>query len=197
MTRRRDVARRRGRGPARARRLLRAGLHARRQDLAAARREGRARQPRGEPRDDRRLGRVPRRRRASACCSTPSTSSTATRVDPGYALDCLRAAAAHAGAERVVLCDTNGGSLPSQIADGRWPPCARRTRRGARHPHARRLRLRGGQHARRGRGRRDAGAGHDQRDRRAHRQREPRHDHRRPPAEAGHRGARADARSRG
>lgn len=35
-------------------------------------------------------------------------------LDPGYALDCLRAAS-HAGAERVVLCDTNGGSLPPQI----------------------------------------------------------------------------------
>ena len=35
-------------------------------------------------------------------------------LDPGYALDCLRAAA-EAGAERVVLCDTNGGSLPAQI----------------------------------------------------------------------------------
>jgi 2-isopropylmalate synthase len=35
-------------------------------------------------------------------------------LDPGYALDCLRAAA-QSGAERVVLCDTNGGSLPPQI----------------------------------------------------------------------------------
>jgi 2-isopropylmalate synthase len=35
-------------------------------------------------------------------------------LDPGYALECLRAAA-QAGAERVVLCDTNGGSLPPQI----------------------------------------------------------------------------------
>jgi 2-isopropylmalate synthase len=35
-------------------------------------------------------------------------------LDPGYALDCLRAAV-DAGAERVVLCDTNGGSLPPQI----------------------------------------------------------------------------------
>jgi len=34
--------------------------------------------------------------------------------DPGYALDCARAAA-DAGAERVVLCDTNGGSLPPQV----------------------------------------------------------------------------------
>ncbi|HEY4452286.1 MAG TPA: citramalate synthase [Solirubrobacteraceae bacterium] len=35
-------------------------------------------------------------------------------LDPGYALDCLRAGA-EAGAERVVLCDTNGGSLPPQV----------------------------------------------------------------------------------
>jgi 2-isopropylmalate synthase len=35
-------------------------------------------------------------------------------LDAGYSLDCLRAAA-DAGAERVVLCDTNGGSLPPQI----------------------------------------------------------------------------------
>src|SRR5205085_11706279 len=35
-------------------------------------------------------------------------------LDAGYALDCLRAAA-EAGAERVVLCDTNGGSLPPQV----------------------------------------------------------------------------------
>jgi 2-isopropylmalate synthase len=32
-------------------------------------------------------------------------------LDPAYALDCLRVAA-EAGAERLVLCDTNGGSLP-------------------------------------------------------------------------------------
>jgi 2-isopropylmalate synthase len=34
--------------------------------------------------------------------------------DPAYALACLRAAA-EAGAERVVLCDTNGGSLPTRV----------------------------------------------------------------------------------
>ncbi len=38
------------------------------------------------------------------------------RADPAYALACVRAAAA-AGAERVVLCDTNGSSLPGQIAE--------------------------------------------------------------------------------
>src|SRR6185437_3883836 len=36
------------------------------------------------------------------------------RDDRDYALACLRAAA-EAGAERVVLCDTNGSSLPSQV----------------------------------------------------------------------------------
>ena len=35
-------------------------------------------------------------------------------IDAGYALETLRAAAA-AGAERLVLCDTNGGSLPSRL----------------------------------------------------------------------------------
>jgi 2-isopropylmalate synthase len=35
-------------------------------------------------------------------------------LDPEYALECVRAAA-HAGAERVVLCDTNGGSLPLRV----------------------------------------------------------------------------------
>ena len=37
------------------------------------------------------------------------------RAEPGYALRCLRAAV-DAGAETVVLCDTNGSSLPGQIA---------------------------------------------------------------------------------
>jgi 2-isopropylmalate synthase len=35
-------------------------------------------------------------------------------LDPAYALDCLRVAA-EAGAERLVLCDTNGGSLPPHM----------------------------------------------------------------------------------
>jgi 2-isopropylmalate synthase len=38
------------------------------------------------------------------------------RDDPEYSVACLRAAA-RAGAERVVLCDTNGSSLPDQITD--------------------------------------------------------------------------------
>jgi 2-isopropylmalate synthase len=38
------------------------------------------------------------------------------RDDPGYALECLRAAVA-SGAENVSLCDTNGSSLPNEIAE--------------------------------------------------------------------------------
>jgi 2-isopropylmalate synthase len=36
------------------------------------------------------------------------------RANPAYALDCLRAARA-AGARWVVLCDTNGGTLPAEV----------------------------------------------------------------------------------
>jgi 2-isopropylmalate synthase len=38
------------------------------------------------------------------------------RFDPGYAVEVVRAAA-EAGAEVVALCDTNGGMLPTQVAD--------------------------------------------------------------------------------
>jgi len=38
------------------------------------------------------------------------------RDDPAYALGCLRAAV-EAGAENVTLCDTNGSSLPGQVAE--------------------------------------------------------------------------------
>jgi 2-isopropylmalate synthase len=38
------------------------------------------------------------------------------RADPDYAIACLRAAH-EAGAENVTLCDTNGASLPAQIAE--------------------------------------------------------------------------------
>jgi 2-isopropylmalate synthase len=36
------------------------------------------------------------------------------KANPGYALDCLKAAA-HSGARWIVLCDTNGGTLPHEI----------------------------------------------------------------------------------
>ena len=53
--------------------------------------------------------------RAGACSSTPSTSSTGTGADPAFAMRVL-AAAEEAGAERLVLCDTNGGMLPFDVA---------------------------------------------------------------------------------
>jgi 2-isopropylmalate synthase len=46
------------------------------------------------------------------------------RADPRYALETLGAAAA-AGADRLVLCDTNGGSLPGFVAERVAEACAR------------------------------------------------------------------------
>src|SRR5690606_5985669 len=38
------------------------------------------------------------------------------KANPAYALDCVKTALA-AGARWVVLCDTNGGTMPSEIRD--------------------------------------------------------------------------------
>ena len=57
---------------------------------------------------------------ASTTCgssSTPSTSSTATGAIPTSRCRVL-AAAEEAGAEALVLCDTNGGSLPDDVGAG-------------------------------------------------------------------------------
>ena len=54
----------------------------------------------------------------------------AYRDDAAYALRCLRAAA-EAGAENVTLCDTNGATLPSRVAEATttwWPSWARACR---------------------------------------------------------------------
>ena len=48
--------------------------------------------------------------------TTPSTSSTATATTPATRSNAC-AAAVDAGAENVTLCDTNGGSLPDQVAE--------------------------------------------------------------------------------
>ena len=118
-TRRAGIARRRRSASLRA---LRRGGHARRHASSASR--GRCTSsevlrttPRREPGDDRGHRRATCARRASASSTTPSTSSTAARDDADYALATLHAAA-RGGAETIVLCDTNGGSLPWQIADG-------------------------------------------------------------------------------
>ena len=129
--------------------------------------------PRGEPGDDHRLGQLRREPRASASSTTPSTSSTPGARTRGYALECLRAAVA-AGAENVTLCDTNGSSLPPQVAEATAAVVddARRAGRG-RDPHAQRHRVRGRELARRRGGGRAACPGNDERLRRAMRQREP------------------------
>ena len=80
------------------------------------------------------------------------------RDNRDYALEVLRTAA-EAGADVVVLCDTNGGMLPAEVADV-VARRAREHRRPARHPLPQRHRLRGRQHARRGRRRRHPRAGH-------------------------------------
>ncbi len=61
-----------------------------------------------------RLGGATSRPRAARSSSTPSTSSTATRPMPRYALEVCQAAA-EAGADAIVLCDTNGGTLPHEV----------------------------------------------------------------------------------
>ncbi len=70
--------------------------------------------------------------------------------DPAYALSCVRAAA-EAGADTVTCCDTNGGTLPHQIAAAISEVVAALgpTAREGRDPLSRRRRLRGGVHARR------------------------------------------------
>ena len=88
---------------------------------------------------------------------------------------CLRAALRGAAPRTLTLCDTNGASLPHEVAEAvaRRAARARRTPRSAstRHNDAECAR---GQLARRGRRGRRARAGHDERLRRALRQREPR-----------------------
>ena len=87
--------------------------------------------PRGEPGDDRRLGRLLPRAEGKRVVYDAEHFFDGCRDDPGYALDCLRAAA-EAGAENVTLCDTNGSSLPRPGRRG-----DRRRRRRARRAASR------------------------------------------------------------
>ena len=96
------------------------------------------------------------------------------RDDPGYALECLRAAA-EAGAENVTLCDTNGASLPrpGRRGDrGRGRGARRARSRSASTPTTTPSARSPTRSPRSTRGR-AAGPGHDQRLRRALRQRQP------------------------
>jgi 2-isopropylmalate synthase len=86
-------------------------------------------------------------------------------ADPDYALACLEAAR-RGGARWIVLCDTNGGRLPHEIAS-----VVERRSAGApgqaRDPRPQRHRERGREHACRRARRRASGAGHPERPRRA------------------------------
>ena len=99
------------------------------------------------------------------------------KADRDYAVSTLRAAR-DAGARTLVLCDTNGGTLTSELlailADTRDALEADGGRAGGHlgHPHPQRRGARGRQLARRGAGGRPPRPGDDQRLRRALRQRE-------------------------
>ena len=117
------------------------------------------------------------------------------RANRDYALEVLRTAY-EAGAEVVALCDTNGGMLPDWVADVVHDVVETTGARVGIHC-PQRHRLRGRQHAGRGRRRRHPRAGPHQRVRRAHRQRRPRHRRRQPRAQAGPAGAAGRAARRG
>jgi 2-isopropylmalate synthase len=96
------------------------------------------------------------------------------KANAPYALSCLKAAHA-AGARWIVLCDTNGGTLPAEVSRITRGHRRRPARRPPRHPLPRRHRQRGGELARRrGRGR-APDSGNVERFGRTLRQREPHH----------------------
>ena len=103
------------------------------------------------------------------------------KANPAYALACAKAAY-DAGARWVVLCDTNGGTLPHEVETIVGEVVQAHSRRPCRHPCPQRHRAGGGELARRGARRRAADPGHAQRPRRALRQRQSRLHH--PDAEA-------------
>ncbi len=113
----------------------------------------------------------PPRRRAAKCCSTASISSTATRPIPKYALACAKAAYDE-GARWVVLCDTNGGTLPHEVEEIVGEVLQGHPRRPCRHPRPQRHRAGGGQFVCRRARRRAPDPGHAQRPGRALRQRQ-------------------------
>ena len=169
---------------ARARRGRRVDRVHRRQVVGLPRHRGAAHHPRRGRGHGRRLGAVPPRRRASGCSSTPSTSSTATRPTPSSPCACSRRRPP-SGAEVLVLCDTNGGSLPHEVQRivgevhayfGADQPIGIHTQNDTGCAVANSVAA--------VRRRRHAAAGHDQRLRRAHRQRQPHDVHPEPQAEA-------------
>ena len=106
------------------------------------------------------------------------------RADREYALAAFKAAA-DAGADWLVLCDTNGGSLPSFITDVVRAVRAHLPGTPHRHPQPQRRRHGRGQRAGGGGSRRHPGAGHHERLGRALRERQPDLHHPRAAAEDG------------
>ncbi len=126
------------------------------------------------------------------------------KANRAYAL-AVATAAYKAGARWVVLCDTNGGTLPNEIAGHRLRREQARAGLASRHPHPQRHRERGRQHAGGGAGRGAPDPGCAQRARRALRQRQSRLHHpdaaveervRRPLRDQRHAGAAAEAHAR-
>ena len=76
-------------------------------------------------RDDRRLGRLLQAPPAARCFYDAEHFFDGFRHNPEYALQTLRAAQ-DAGASVVILCDTNGGTLPEEIAAARRKRCGGR-----------------------------------------------------------------------
>ncbi len=106
------------------------------------------------------------------------------KANPSYALACAKAAYEE-GARWVVLCDTNGGTLPHEVEAIVARGGQAHSRRSRRHPRPQRHRAGGGEFVRRGARRRPPDPGHAQRARRALRQRQSRLDHPDAEAEAG------------
>ena len=93
------------------------------------------------------------------------------KANRDFALKCV-IAAYEAGARWVVLCDTNGGTLPARWNASSAKVAAVDSGPPPRHPLPQRHGKRGGQFLGRGQGRRASGAGHPERSGRALRQRQ-------------------------
>ena len=162
---------------------LRAGVHARRQDLGAAPRQGRARRPRREPAHDRRVRRLPGRPGQARRLRRRALLRRLRRRRRLRAALPARGARGRRRDRRALRHQRRHAARPPRDDDGRGR--GRGRRRGARgHPLPRRRRLRRGQLAGRRGGGRHPRAGHDQRLRRALRQRQPGHDRAQPAAQA-------------
>ena len=175
-TRRKDIAAGGRRPGAAAAGGRNAGRHHLWQDLAAARQEGPAHHAGGEPGHDRATRSGFLKEHGKFVVYDAEHAFDGYKDDAEYALATWQAAE-KAGADIVVLCDTNGGTLPGEIAEhhrgGARRNCAGRI---GIHTHDD-VGLGRGQRAGGARGGRDARPGDDQRLRRAHRQLQPHQRH--------------------